>query len=133
MPHGIGSYSFLVAFADQLERAISEDHGIDRVADAVESLESSLGVLLAGISEDTGDSDGGVPEGIDDVDAPGADTPLGAALRKIAELEQRAAAAVDVTKRRVGAGVPHTAEGAVGDRRKRRSASVLKGGRRGTK
>lgn len=133
MPHGIGSYSFLVAFADQLERAITEDHGIDRVADAVESLASSLGMLLAGGIEDPGDSDGGDDESIDAINSPGDDTPLGAALRKIAELEQRAAATVGVAKRRLTGIDTAATEGAVGTRRKRRGAAVLKGGKRGSK
>lgn len=127
----IGKFSFLIAFADQLEKAITEDHGIDRVADAVESLASSLAVLLSDSSESAGGDDDGDAESIDDIDSPGPDTPLGAALARIAELERATADVVRTRKLRA----PQSADAGAGMDvgRQRRDTAVLKGGRRGKK
>jgi len=66
----IGKYSFLIAFADQLEAALTRDHGIDRVSDSVESLRASLdGLIAAGhlaAGQEPGDDDDGVDAEDDD-------------------------------------------------------------------
>jgi len=129
----IGRYSFLIAFADQLEKAITEDHGIDRVAESVESLASSLAVLLTDSGEEAGGEDDSDADSVDDVDAPGDDTPLGAALARIAELERSGAADVVRTRKLGGGPTATAATGRVAAGRRRPRPAVLKGGRRGKK
>lgn len=84
-----GNYSFLIALSKQLQAAI-ETHRDDDVGLAVESLRVSLDMLLGGDSDSPGGYFGGPDESVDDLDAPGDDTPLGAALARIAELERDA-------------------------------------------
>lgn len=125
-----GNFSFLIAFARQLEEAIATDRD-DDVSESVRSLAVSVGLLLAGSSGAAGEDDGGDDEGVDDDDAPGDDTPLGAALARIKELERSAGppAALDVTRRRLVGGGSIAREGEqdtprpVG--RKRRRPAVL--------
>lgn len=129
----IGSYSYLIAFADQLERALTEDHRIDRVADAVESLASSLAVLITDSSESAGGDDGRDAASIADIDAPGDDTPLGAALARIAELERAAASVVRTRKIGGGESTSTATDRSVDVGRVGRRTAVLKSKRRGKK
>lgn len=128
------TYSFLIAFARQLAAALNGGDSDDDVAIAVESLATSLVVLLADSMQSPDGDPAGVLEGVDDDDAPGPDTPLGAALARIAELERDRAAALDVTKRRLVGGASVTA-GQLDVAGKRRRAPVLTKGakRRGKK
>lgn len=96
-----GNYSFLIAFAKQLASAI-ESHRDDDVGIACESLSSSLEVLHALFGTGMCDEDGGVHESVESDDAPGDDTPLGAALARIAELESGRARDVVSARRLVG-------------------------------
>lgn len=128
-------YSFLIAFARQLANALDSDDG--DLAVTLGSLASSMALLDADWSVDLGDDDGGIPEGVDDDDAPRDDTPLGAALARIRELEQSAAATlVGASKRLCGVGrVSDAASGQMEMAGKRRKPSVLKArkARRGKK
>lgn len=130
-------YSFLIAFARQLANALDSDDG--DLAVTLGSLASSMALLDADWSVDLGYDDGGVPEGVDESDAPGDDTPLGAALARIAELEQRAAATVVGASKRL-CGVGRISDAASGESQldmgsQRRKPSVLKArkARRGKK
>lgn len=120
-------YSFLIAFERQLSRALDADD--IELANVLQSLAVCLELLHANFGPGVGDDDGGLPESVDDVDAPGDDTPLGAALARIAELE-RAAAAVDVPQqqqlRRSATPQPERLD--LGG--KRRKPTVLKGAKR---
>jgi len=127
-------YSFLIGCIRQLETALVEAERDLELADYIESLAHSLGVLNTRWGVDLGDDASGDDESIDDVDAPGDDTPLGAALARIHELEQGLAATVDKpgSRRVVGGGSPDQGGLDVG-RQRRKSPVLKKGARRGKK
>lgn len=125
--------SYLLAFARQIAAAL-EDDSDDDIAIALSSLATSLELLKLQHGEPGGLDDAGLPESVDDDDAPGDDTPLGAALARIAELERGAPAAVDVTRRRLVGGGAVTRAGEQDTplpmARQRRQSPVLKRSKR---
>lgn len=124
-------YSFLIAFARQLAEALEGD-GDNDVAIALASLATSVGVLLADISEDLSGDAVGDDDGIDSDDDAGSESALGSALARIAELES-SLAAVDKPRKLLSGGVP-TDGGELVLAGKRRKPAVLKNGaRRGKK
>lgn len=127
-----GNFSFLIAFAKQLDEAIAT-HRDDEVAEYVESIRISLDMLLAGSGDGAGDDDGGDDASIDSADVAGPDTPLGIALARLAELESRGAADVVQPRKRIGGAEPTSTGEPVAVRGGRRKPSILKGKRRGKK
>lgn len=121
-------YSFLIGFVRQLEAAVARRDRDSDLADVCESLARSLGVLLAGDGDDTGDSHRGDDESVGADDDTEWDEPeLGGPL----EREDGHPADVGRPRRLLGGGAKPQRQ--VDDARVQRGA-VLKGGkRRGTK
>lgn len=61
-------YSFLIAFAKQLAKALEDDSGDDDVAIAVASIATSLDVLLADGLAEAGEDADGADDGVDEFD-----------------------------------------------------------------
>lgn len=128
-----GKYSFLIAFANQLEAALTRDHGLNGVTDAVESIRASLEGLLASehVAAGEGDcDDDDVVDAEDDDDGYG--PPLGGPLP---DQRERSASAVVVRTLRGAAGPSLAPAPGLVLGSERRDAPVLskKGARRGKK
>lgn len=125
-------FSFLIALARQLEIALTQDVD-DVVAESIDSLGASMEALLVITRRDDGEDASGDAEGVESSGPVGDAAPLGGALEeRLAALEQRAAASVELApRRRVGGIAPERVGLAMG--RKRHRTPVLKGKRRGKK